>query len=90
MSQELQYLEYELVSKAFTRDIEQAHNHTKNHITVHREIVKLDAECEYCKIYFEGDNILKTNTPYPDQVQVFVAFLFLYCTKECPFYTIDI
>jgi hypothetical protein len=63
MSQELQYLEYELVSKAFTRDIEQAYNHTKNHITVHGEILKLDAECEYCKIYFEGNNILKTNTP---------------------------
>ena len=62
MSQELQYLEYEVVSKAFKKDIEQASSHRKKHITVQGEILKLDAECEYCKIYFEEQRILKTKT----------------------------
>ena len=58
MSQEQRYLEYEVVSKAITKDIEQAYNHTRNHIRVQGEILKLDADCEYCKVYFEEQRIL--------------------------------
>jgi hypothetical protein len=62
MSRDLRQLEYEVVSKAFMKDIEQASNHTRNHITVQSEILKLDPDCEYCKIYFEEHRILKTKT----------------------------
>ena len=62
MSYDLGHLEYEVVSKAITKDIERAYNHTKNHITIQGEILKLDADCEYCKIYFEEHRILKTKT----------------------------
>ena len=63
MSRDLRQLDYEVVSKAIKEDIEPAHNHTKNHITVQGEILKLDAECEYCKIYFDEERILKTSQP---------------------------
>jgi hypothetical protein len=62
MSYDLGHLEYEVVSKAFIKDIEQASNHTRNHITDQGEILKLDPDCEYCKIYFEEHRILKTKT----------------------------
>jgi len=61
MSQELRHLEYEVVSKTIKNDLEPAYNHTKNHVTVQDEILQLDADCEYCKIYFEEHRILKTN-----------------------------
>jgi uncharacterized protein Smg (DUF494 family) len=62
MSHDLRHLECEVVSKAIKKDIESAYNHTTNHITTQGEILKLDADCEYCKIYFEEHRILKTNT----------------------------
>ena len=51
-SYELQHIEY-VVSETIKKDIEPAYNHTKNHITTKGEILKLDADCEYCKIYFD-------------------------------------
>jgi hypothetical protein len=60
MSHDLRHLEHEVVSKAIKKDIEPAYDHTKNHITVQGEILKLDSDCEYCKIYFEERRILKT------------------------------
>jgi hypothetical protein len=47
-----------VISKTIKKDIEPAHNHTKNHITTEGEILKLDRHCEYCKIYFEEQRIL--------------------------------
>ena len=60
-SYELQHIEH-VVSKAIKKDIEPAYNHTKNHITTKGEILKLDADCEYCKIYFDVERILETKT----------------------------
>ena len=57
MSYELQHIDY-VVSKAIKKDIETAYNHTKNHITNQGEILKLDADCDYCKVYFEEQRIL--------------------------------
>jgi hypothetical protein len=57
MSYELQHIDH-VVTKAIKKDIEPAYNHTKNHITTQGEILKLDADCEYCKIYFEEYRIL--------------------------------
>ena len=57
MSYELQHIDY-VVSKTIKKDIEAAYNRTKNHITTKGEILKLDSECEYCKIYFEEQRIL--------------------------------
>jgi hypothetical protein len=45
-------------SKTVKKDIQPAYNHTKNHITTEGEILKLDADCEYCKIYFKEQKIL--------------------------------
>jgi hypothetical protein len=61
MSYELQHID-DVVSKTIKKDIEPAYNHTKNHITDQGEILKLDADCEYCKIYFEEQRILETKT----------------------------
>jgi hypothetical protein len=61
MSYELQCID-NVVSKTIKKDIELAYNHTKNHITTQGEILKLDADCEYCKIYFEEQRILDTKT----------------------------
>ena len=61
MSYDLRQLEYEVVSKAIKKDIEPAHNHTTNHVTVQGEILKLDSDCEYCKIYFDEEKIIKTS-----------------------------
>jgi hypothetical protein len=57
MSYELQDIDC-VVSNTIKRDIELAYNHTKNHITDQGEILKLDADCEYCKVYFEEQRIL--------------------------------
>ena len=56
-SYESQHIDY-VVSKTIKKDIEPAYNHTKNHITTQGEILKLDADCEYCKIYFGEERIL--------------------------------
>ena len=61
MSYDLRKLEYEVVSKAIKTDIEPAYNHTTNHITVQGEILKLDSDCEYCKIYFDEERIIMTS-----------------------------
>jgi hypothetical protein len=61
MSYELQDIEY-VAAKAIKKDIELAYNHTKNHITTQGEVLKLDADCEYCKIYFDEERILKRKT----------------------------
>ena len=60
-SYELQNIEH-VVSKAIKKDIEQAYNHTKNHVTTEGEILRLHADCEYCKIYFDEERILETKT----------------------------
>ena len=57
-SYELQHIEH-VVSKAIKKDIEPAYNHTKNHITSEGEILILDVDCEYCKIYFDEETILE-------------------------------
>jgi predicted Zn-ribbon and HTH transcriptional regulator len=45
------------------KDIESAYNHIKNHITTQGEILfQLDADCEYCKVYFEEQRILNRKT----------------------------
>ena len=61
MPYELEHIDY-VASKTIKKDIELAYNHTKNHITNQGEILKLDADCQYCKIYFEGQRILETKT----------------------------
>jgi hypothetical protein len=61
MSYELQEVE-QVISKTIKKDIEPAYNHTKNHITTQGEILQLDSDCEYCKIYFEEQRILKGKT----------------------------
>jgi hypothetical protein len=61
MSYELQHID-DVVSKTIKKDMEPAYDHTKNHITTQGEILKLDADCEYCKIYFEEQRILETKT----------------------------
>jgi hypothetical protein len=45
MSYELQDID-RIVSKTIKKDIEQAYNHTKNHIITQDEILKLDTDCE--------------------------------------------
>ena len=55
-------LEYEVVSKAIKEDIEPAYNHTTNHVTVQSEILKLDSDCEYCKIYFDEEKIIRPHS----------------------------
>lgn len=47
-----------LVSETIKKDIEPAHNYTKNHITNLGEILGLDVHCEYCKVYFEEQRLL--------------------------------
>jgi hypothetical protein len=44
--------------KSYQKGYKPAYNHTKNHITTQGEILKLDADCEYCKVYFEEQRIL--------------------------------
>jgi hypothetical protein len=61
MSYELQEVE-QVISKTIKKDIELANSHMKNHITIQGEILSLDADCEYCKIYFEEQRILKRKT----------------------------
>jgi hypothetical protein len=58
MSYELQEVEH-VISKTIKNDLEPAYNHTTSHITTHGDILKLDADCEYCKVYFEEHRILK-------------------------------
>jgi hypothetical protein len=57
MSYELQHIDH-IASKTIKKDIEPAYNHTKNHITSEDEILQLDSDCEYCKVYFEEQRIL--------------------------------
>ena len=47
-----------VISETIKKDIKQAYKHTKNYITTQGEILKLDADYEYCKIYFEAQRIL--------------------------------
>jgi hypothetical protein len=56
-SYELQHIDH-VAARAIKNDIERAYNHTKNHITTQGETLKLDVDCEYCKIYFEEQRIL--------------------------------
>jgi hypothetical protein len=53
-----------VISETIKKDIEPAYKHTKNHITTQGEILKLDTDCEYCKIYFEEQRILNRKTQY--------------------------
>ena len=46
-----------LVSETIKKDIEQ-HIIIQNHITNKGEILELDVQCEYCKVYFEEQRIL--------------------------------
>jgi hypothetical protein len=58
MSFELQRVDQDVIAKTIKKDIEPAYNHTKNHITSEGEILQLDSDCEYCKVYFEEQRIL--------------------------------
>jgi hypothetical protein len=57
MSYKLQHIDY-VVSKTIKKGIEAAYDHIKNHVTAQDQILKLDADCEYCKVYFEEQRIL--------------------------------
>jgi hypothetical protein len=61
MADELHKIDYP-VSETIKKDIESAYNHTKNHITTQGDILELDTHCEYCKVYFEEQRILKTKS----------------------------
>ena len=39
------------LSNVIRRDIDRAYAHIDRHVTVQGEILELDSDCEYCKIY---------------------------------------
>jgi hypothetical protein len=47
------------VSQERSKRMLNQHKSCRNHITIHGENLKLDADCEYCKIYFDEERILK-------------------------------
>ena len=59
MSYELEHVDY-VLSKTIKKDVEAAYDHIENHVTTQGEVLKLDAHCEYCKIYFDEERILGT------------------------------